>query len=311
MAHALGHRKSHLAESETAGLLESSAVDLLSSGFAWHYRCEDDQSAYDLALAAVRALPEGSLADGADAIIYSTCLPGNGNIGTAETWRSSRDVRHLMEFPASHLQAELELDRAVVIGLTQQGCTGFLGSLRLASSLLASEPEWERVLCVTADRFPPGSVYEQSFNLISDGAAACVVARSPGTFRILGTHHITNGGMAAATGEESIGSYFSYTQLLVRETLRRTGLTMADIDWIVPQNTNAAAWKILSRMLGIDENQVHMPSLPESAHAISSDHAINLSDLTASGRLRKGQRVMLLVAGHGLNWQSTVLEVTA
>jgi 3-oxoacyl-[acyl-carrier-protein] synthase-3 len=308
---ALGGRKAHVNESESAGILASSGTDLLAAGFEWHYLCDDDESVYDLARAAVNQMPEGSLQTGADAIIYSTCLPGNGNIGDVEEWRSTGDVRHLMEFPASRLQADLELDRAAVIGLTQQGCTGLLGSLRLAGALLATEPDWTRVLCVTADRFPSGSTYEQAYNLISDGAAACIVSREPSGFRLLGSEQITNGGLATATGDQSIGSYFSYTQLLVNRTLQRCGLAAADIAWVVPQNTNAAAWQILARLLGIDHARVWLPSLPESGHAISADNIINLAALVASGRLRSGDRVLLLVAGHGLNWQSILLEAVA
>src|SRR5207244_2442363 len=87
------------------------------------------------------------------------------------------------------------------IGLNQQACTGMLGSLRLARMLLLTEPEMQRILCVTADRFPEGAFYEQSYNLISDGAAACVVSAEPTGFRWIAGHAITNGAMAMVSAE--------------------------------------------------------------------------------------------------------------
>ena len=307
--HALGERKLHVTESEAEGRLLSAAADLAGAGFAWHHVCEPATTPYDLAVAAVRQLGD-ALDGGADAIVYATCLPLNGNAGDPAQFARTRDVKHLMDFPASRLQADFGLDRAVAVGLGQQACTAMLGSLRLAGALLAAEPGWERVLCVTADRFPDGAVHEQAYNLISDGAAACVVSRRPGGFRLVTAHQITNGGLSQATDDETVGTYFSYVQRLIRETLQRAGLTAADIDWVVPQNTHQKAWQILSRLAGIDHARVWQPSLPDAGHVISADNIINLTSLVASGRLRPGQRVLLLMAGFGLNWQSVVLEAT-
>jgi len=303
-AHALGARKRHVRESADAGLLRSAAEDLEAAGFRWHRTCEPAESAYDLARAAVGDIAgRGDLGD-IDAIVYATCLPADGCAGPV------RDVKDLMDFPASRLQADFGLSRAVVVGLHQQACTGLLGSLRLAGALLSTEPGWNRVLCVTADRFPPGAWYEQAYNLISDGAGACVVGRDPAPFRLLTVHQITNGGLARAGDDETVGTYFAYTHRLVRETVARVSLTPADLDWIVTQNTHEKAWRILARLLGVDHARVWCPSLPDVGHVISADTIVNLSALLASGGVRPGQRIALVMAGFGLNWQCTLLEAT-
>ncbi|GAB1646551.1 3-oxoacyl-[acyl-carrier-protein] synthase III C-terminal domain-containing protein [Krasilnikovia sp. MM14-A1259] len=304
--YALGERKVHVTDSAAAGLLYSRATDLASAGFTWHHVCEPETTAYDLARRATAGL---SLGDGVDAIVYATCLPLNGNVGDVEGWRRTGDVKHLMDFPISRMQADLGLDRAVAIGLNQQACTSMLGSIRLAGALLGAEPGWARILCVSADRFPAGSRYEQAYNLISDGAAACVVSRAPGRLRLVAAHQITNGGLGEASDDETVGSYFAYMHRLVRETLDRAGMAAGDIDWIVPQNTNEKAWQILSRLLGVDHARVWLPSLPDTGHVISADNIVNLTALLDSGRLRPGQRLLLMMAGFGLNWQSVILEV--
>ncbi len=306
LAYALGEQRSTIEDSIAAGRASAKAKTLEQAGFRHHHVCGEGTTAYDLAR---RAL-EGIAADLGDvgAIVYSTCLPVNGSIGEQSKFRETGDVKHLMDFPASHLQADFGLDDAMVIGLNQQACTGMLGSLRLARMLLHSEPEVGKVLCVTADRFPAGASYEQAYNLISDGAAACTVSTAPQGFRLLACHSITNGALARASDDETVGSYFTYTHRLIQETLKKAELGIADIRWIVPQNVNVKAWQILSRLLGVELGRVYFASIAEVGHVISGDSIINLKRLEEDEDLRPGDRILLCMAGYGLNWQSTILE---
>lgn len=303
---ALGSVAESVEEAEASGLLVSPAAALAGAGFRRHHRSPEGETAYDLARRA--CAPLGSALHGVGAIVYSTCIPGNASVGSPETFATSRDVKHLMDFPASHLQADLGLDEATVIGLSQQACTGLLGSLRLARGLLAAEPDLERVLCLTADRFPPGALYEQSYNLISDGAAACVVSRAPAAYRVLAVHGITNGALARASDEETAGSFFSFAHRLIHETVRRAGLELADLHWFVAQNMNRTALDVLARLLPFDPARVVAPTLGEVGHVISGDNLINLRRLQEDGRVEPGQRVLLFMAGYGLNWQCAILE---
>lgn len=304
-AYALGARKRHVRESAADGLLRSQPQDLQAAGFEWHRVCEVDETAYDLARGAVAEVAGAGGLDGVDAIVYATCLP--------DTMRADpvQDVKELMDFPASRLQADFGLSGAIVVGLHQQACTGMLGALRVAGALLATEPSWRRVLCVGADRFPAGAWYEQAYNLISDGAAAFVVGRDPAPLRLLTVHQITNGGLARAGDDQTVGTYFAFTHRVVRQAVARVGMVPADLDWIVTQNTHEKAWQILARLLEVEHARVWSPSLPDAGHVISADVIVNLSALLESGRLRPGQRIALVMAGFGLNWQCAVLEVAA
>ena len=77
---------------------------------------------------------------------------------------------------------------------------GMLGALRLARYMLVAETDFNNILCITADRFPEGAIYEQAYNLISDGAAACLVSREKEGFKLLDVHHITNNGVVHVIG---------------------------------------------------------------------------------------------------------------
>ena len=302
----LGDHDFSLEESVAAGRTHTGAHALAEAGFRRHRVAREGQRAYDLARAAVTPIA-GAAAD-AGAIIYATCLPLNGNIGDVEQFRATRDVKHLMDFPVSHLQADFGLDRAAAIGLGQQACTSMLGSLRIARALLRDEPELGRILCVSADRFPEGAEHEQAYNLISDGAAACVVSTAPRGYRIVACHQLTNGALARASDDETVGTYFSYTARLLRETLAKAGLGPGQIDWVVPQNTHVKAWTILGRLLGLPEERIFFRTIGEIGHVISADNVANLMRLERDVALAPGARLLLPMAGFGLNWQAVILE---
>lgn len=305
-AYALGDITQTVAQAESAGQLRSPAQTLSEAGFARHHVCSSDADSYQLARQAVTAVNGG--AQDIDAIIYSTCIPMNGNVGSLADYRATRDVKHLMDFPASRLQADFGLTSATVLGLNQQACTGMLGSLYLAHLMIAGDPSVDRVLCVTADRFPEQSLYEQAYNLISDGAAACIVSSEPEGYRFRAAHALTNGALSLASDDETVGSFFNYSHRVIHETVAKAGMTIADIDWIVPQNTNRVAWQILSKLLPFDPERVYHPTLPDVGHVISGDNIINMKHLADGDQIQPGENVLLFMAGYGLNWQAVILE---
>lgn len=306
LSHALGDRSATVEQAEAAGRLVSGAAAIRDAGFDRHHVAAPGVSAYELARRAVS--PIADVLGDVGAIVYVTCLPASGSLGASQAYADSRDVKHLMDFPASHLQADFGLGRAAIFGLAQQACAGMLGSLRLARSLLLAEPGLDRILCVTADRFPEGALYEQAYNLMSDGATACVVSAEPAGFRLRAFHAISNGALARVSDDEAAGSFFVYGHRTIVECLGQAGLALTDVDWIVPQNMNHRAWGILARLLGYPLERVLTPSLAEVGHVVCGDNLINLERLQAAGRFARGDTILLFMAGYGLNWQCALLE---
>ncbi len=304
--YALGDTTYTVDESVSASRTLSSADTLREAGFQTHHVCSPDSGVQDLA--ARTAVQLGECLDTVSTVIFSTCLPMNGSVGSFADYQESRDVKHLMDFPASRLQAACGLQETQVIGLNQQACTGMLGGIRLARALLRSESDIDDILCITADRFPPDAIYEQSYNLISDGGAAVVVSRLERGFRVVGCHQITNGALVQASDDEAVGTYFNYTHRLVQESLAKIDAKISDIDWIIAQNMNVKAWQILARLLSFDAERVYFDSLPEVGHVISGDNVINLKRLDDSEAIQPGEKLLMLMAGYGMNWQSVILE---
>jgi 3-oxoacyl-[acyl-carrier-protein] synthase-3 len=304
--YALGEDTESVEAAVAAQRTISDTSSLTDAGFSQHHMSKKGTSSYDLANRAVEQI-QNDLTD-IGAIVYSTCIPINGNIGVEEKFQQTRDVKHLMDFPGSHLQADFGMENATVFGLNQQACTSMLGALKLASMLISSEPEIRKVLCVTADRFPENALYEQAYNLISDGAAACIVSNRPSGFKLIAWHGVTNGALAFASDDETVGTFFNYSFAAINKVLEKAHMSVSDLSWIVPQNTNRKAWQILANLLRFDFAKVYLPTLPQVGHVISGDNIINLKHLEAEKILQPGERVLLFMAGYGLNWQCVVLE---
>lgn len=304
--YALGDTTYSVEESAAASRTLSDAGTLREAGFSSHHVCAPDTGVQDLAARAATQL--GECLDTVSTVVFSTCLPMNGSVGSVDEYHRSRDVKHLMDFPASRLQSACGLRDTQIIGLNQQACTGMLGGIRLARALLHAETDVDDILCITADKFPQDAIYEQSYNLISDGAAAVVVSRLERGFRVLACHQITNGALVQASDDEAVGTYFNYTHRLVQETLAKVDAGIGDVDWIIAQNMNVKAWQILARLLAFDAGRVFFESLPEVGHVISGDNVINLKRLDESGEIRTGEKLLMIMAGYGMNWQSVLIE---
>ena len=304
----LGDVRRDVAAAHADGATVSTTDQLAEAGFGTHYVCSEEMTAYELARRAVAPIAAAHPTVGA--IVYATTLPGNAAIGGDLEYEQSRDVKHLMRYPAGRLQAEFDYQDAFVVGVGQQACTGLLGALRIARGLLTAEPQLEKVLCLTADRFPIGAGYEQAYNLVSDGAVACVVGSRPAAFELLGVHHITNGALEFASDDETVATYFSYTCETITAVCARAGVAVEELDWVVPQNTRAQVAPILARLLGLPAQRMYCPTVRDVGHLIAGDGMVNLADLQRSGRLRAGDLIALPVAGYGLNWQCALLRAT-
>lgn len=313
ITYALGSRVVSLESSEIENdvIYFSEKNALIEAGFKQHRVCTHEQSAYDLAVEAITKLQAiNADLDTVDVILYATCLTQNGNLGSSELFSTTKDVKHLMDFPISHLQADFGLDKAFLMGLNQTACTSLLGAIRVGNALLKAEDGLSSILCLTADRFPEGAIYEQGYNVISDGAVACILNQEQGAFKILACHQISNGAMAQASDEETAGFYFNYTYKLLHESVHRAGLDFAQVDWIVPQNVNIKAWQVLSSLLRFDMEQILMLSRETVAHCISGDNLINLQLAYEQGYFKPGDIMLMPMAGFGLNWSCIVLEKT-
>ncbi|SFP82970.1 3-oxoacyl-[acyl-carrier-protein] synthase-3 [Actinomadura madurae] len=93
------------------------------------------------------------------------------------------------------------------------------------------------------------------------------------------------------------------------EAAGRAGLGVADLDWIMPDLTNAVFWRNVCRETGVGRDRVPLDLLPVRGHNYGIDALSVLQHADATGRLRPGDRCALVALGHGAYFQVVVVEV--
>ena len=302
-----------LAELEARGTVRGAAA-LASFGFR-QARVAESESHVDMAAHAVRSLLDetGTPPDEIDLVLYAGALTSSTTMECGPAPAGSvlhmRDFMDFFKYPVSRLQSEFDLTNASVAGIDQQGCAAIFSAIRLARATLLAEPDVRAVLCVSADRLPHDASREVVYNLVSDGACAMLLRRGARN-RIVATHQVTKGAFwdAGSLENEIIAAYFPTARTVIEDTLRKAGLTLAEIDWVIPHNVSLRSWEILLGLIGCPREKLFSENIGRVGHTIAADNFINLRDATDAGLLRKGDRLLLFTFGYGLNWGCMILE---
>jgi 3-oxoacyl-[acyl-carrier-protein] synthase-3 len=303
-----------IAELIASGQTNSSGDKLAQLGFG-SIRVARDESAVQLAIQAVRDLQvrSGFNLDQVDVLLYAGALATSSVVihDNADAWNTLVDPTPLFRFPGTCLQSELGVPRASVIGVAQLACNTFQATLRVARGLLMAERSLKHVLCVAADRFPQGCKREIVYNLMSDGACAAVVSREHPENRILSTVQITRGVYwdSSISHDQLIAAYFPLARRAILEAVASAGLSMGEIDLLIPHNLNIKSWEILAQVIGMPLEQIYTANIARIGHVVASDNIINYIDAFTQGRILRGQKIALFVMGFGAHWSCTVIEV--
>jgi 3-oxoacyl-[acyl-carrier-protein] synthase III len=227
------------------------------------------------------------------------------------------------------------------------GCSGFVYGLGLAKGLVETG-QARNVLLVTAETYSKFiHENDRSVRTIfGDGAAATLVQAVPagepssgepiGSFiygtdgRGAGNLIVPRGGMrhrTAAVEQAQVDGFgsqrtssnlymngaevFSFTLRAVPEAvcglLARMQLRLEEIDLIVFHQANRYMLEHLQKKLGIPGDKF-VVTMEYVGNTVSSTIPIALSDAVASGRLRYGDRVMIVGFGVGYSWAATVIR---
>jgi 3-oxoacyl-[acyl-carrier-protein] synthase-3 len=300
-------------ELETRGLLRGSAATLETFGFC-QARVATSETHVEMAINAARAVLDETTTDPSDVdvVLYAGALSSSATMAPPRTGPALQldGLMDLFKYPASYLQSELDLTNAVVSGVGQQGCASLFSALRQGRDMLIAEPDIETVLCVGADRLPPGAHRDVVYNLVSDGACAALLRRGGHTNRIVTCHQITKGAMWDTGSEEAevIATYFPTARTVIADTLGKAGIGIDDIALIIPHNVSLRSWEILIGMLECPREKLFSTNIGRLGHTIAADNLINLRDVTDAGLISKGDLLLLFTFGFGLNWSCMVLE---
>ncbi|GIQ67127.1 3-oxoacyl-[acyl-carrier-protein] synthase 3 [Paenibacillus cisolokensis] len=276
-----------------------------------------EEATSDLAYeAAERALADaGVSAEELDLIVVATITPD-------------------MFFPSTAclLQEKLGAKQAAAFDLSA-ACSGFIYGLATVSSMIASGM-YERALVVGAECLSRVTDYtdRNTCILFGDGAGAVVLGRVPEGrgFRSfeLGADgaggellKICGGGSRLPATAESVAGRRHFIEMAgsevfkfavrimgsaAEEALRKAGMDKSDIDLLVPHQANIRIIQSALNRLDLPEEKC-MINLDRYGNVSAASIPIALAEAVEEGRVKEGDRIVMVGFGGGLTWGACTL----
>jgi len=93
-----------------------------------------------------------------------------------------------------------------------------------------------------------------------------------------------------------------------RETLAQCGLTVADIDWLIPHQANVRILEATAKKLGLERSKL-VVTVDQHANTSAASVPLALDLAIRDGRIRPGHKVMLQGVGGGFTWGAALVEM--
>jgi 3-oxoacyl-[acyl-carrier-protein] synthase-3 len=213
-------------------------------------------------------------------------------------------------------------------------CAGFVYALTMAARFIEADPS-QTVLVVGAETLSTITDYTDrgSCILFGDGAGAAVLRAATDGRGVLASEwgidgsggdfmKLPAGGSAMPASEETVRKKLHCIQLNGRETFRfavvkmaelvvaalqRSGLTMDDVALIVPHQVNIRILQAAGERLGVSMDKIYC-NIDRYGNTSAASVPIALDEAAKTGRIRRGDVIVLVAFGGGLSWSSAVVR---
>lgn len=282
--------------------------------------CEEGQNTAHLAAeAGRRALEEAGLDPlDVDVIVLSTATPD-----------------HLLPATACEAQAMIGADNAAAFDVAA-ACAGWLYGLLLADGMLRSGLH-RTALVVGAEKMSAIIDYSDRATcvLFGDGAGAAILTSGDGDGTgLLAGHMRTDGrlaellwrpagGAAMPSTEETRFERLEFVKQEGREVfknavlameessrivLEKAGLSIDDVDLLVPHQANIRIIEAVGKRLGVERDRVYV-NIDRYGNTSSASIPICLDEIRRGGLAGPGDTILMTAFGGGLAWGSVLLRL--
>ncbi len=240
---------------------------------------------------------------------------------------------HIFPSTSCYIQQKIGATRACAFDILA-ACAGFIYAMSIGQSFINSGA-MKTVLVVGAECLSKITDYTDRTTcvLFGDGAGAVIIQRNPVKHEILSSSLAADGseadvlimpggGARNPASLESVQQRLHYIQFkgkevfklainnitnLILETTRENGLTLDDIDLIIPHQSNLRIIEATMEKLGLPMEKAFV-NIDKYGNTSSASVPIAMDEARKQGRLRKGNIVMLVAFGGGLTWGSSVIR---
>jgi 3-oxoacyl-[acyl-carrier-protein] synthase III len=259
--------------------------------------------------AARRALEHAGIASTEiDLIVLATATPD-------QTFPSS----------ATKVQAALGINDCIAFDV-HAVCTGFLYALSVADSMLRSGNA-RKALVIGAETFSRILDWEDRATcvLFGDGAGAIVLSAEDSDRGILATKLHADGrhndllfvdggpsttgtvGKLRMKGREVFRHAVVNLAQVMNEVLESAGLTVGEVDWVVPHQANARILDATAKKLGLPPEKI-VVTVDRHANTSAASVPLALDTAVKDGRIKRGDLIVLEAMGGGFTWGAAVLR---
>lgn len=277
----------------------------------------DDEFTSDLASqAAIKAIENAGLnKDDIDLIIVATATPDRMAPSTAAI-----------------VQDKIEAYNAVAFDISAV-CSGFLYAMSVASQFIASGV-YDNVLVIGADTFSKITDWtRRDAVFFGDGAGAAVLSHADASEGFLAFRLYTNGrgkwnftipagGSEMPATEKTVKEKLHYFQMngravyetatevlpkAIEQVLNDTGLTISDIDLMVPHQPSIKILQKTAELIGLPFEKV-MTNMDKYANTSGGTIPILLDELNRSGKIKKGDVILFAAVGSGWTYGASIIK---
>jgi 3-oxoacyl-[acyl-carrier-protein] synthase-3 len=240
-----------------------------------------------------------------------------------------------MPFPATAclVQQKIGARRAAAFDL-EAACSGFIYGLEIGQQFIMSRT-YDTVLVIGAEKLSSIVDYtnRNTCVLFGDGAGAAILQNRPNAHGLLtavmgadgskgNLIHMPGGGSRCPATMDSVAAKLHYLQMDGRETfknavhamcaaakeaLRRCELDITKIKCVIPHQANRRIIDAVGERLGVAPEQMFI-NLDRYGNTSAASVAIALDEAVASGKIQRGDLVLLIVFGAGLTWGAAIIE---
>lgn len=240
-----------------------------------------------------------------------------------------------MPFPATAclVQQKIGARRCAAFDM-EAACSGFIYALEIGQHFVMSHT-YETVLVIGAEKLSSIINWRDRNTcvLFGDGAGAAILQNRPNTHGLLTACMGADGSKAdllslpgggsrcpATTqsladglhflrmdGKETFKNAVNAMYTAAEEALRRCDLDITRIKCVIPHQANQRIIDAVGERLGAKPEQVFV-NLHKYGNTSAASVAIALDEAVTSGRVQRGDLILLLVFGAGLTWGAAVVE---
>jgi len=109
------------------------------------------------------------------------------------------------------------------------------------------------------------------------------------------------------TGNEVFKVAVKTLDRIVGETLEAAGMHESDVDWLIPHQANLRIIEATARRLGLSMDRV-IVTVDRHGNTSSGSVPLALDEAVRSGKIQRGQTILLEAFGGGFTWASALLK---